>query len=346
MLFQRTGAFGVTVLVTTALTTALTTAGLYACSGSADSVTIYSGRTEDLIAPILQEFTESTGIKVEVKYGQSADLALLIEEEQAAGRTDVDVFLSQSPGSVGYLDQLGVLESVPDEVLGLVPSEVRDDDSRWVGFSGRQRVLVYNTDVLAETELPSSVFELTDEQWKGQIGIAPGNGSFQDFVTAMRVSEGDEATAEWLAGIAANDPLTYENNTAIVAAASRGEIEVGLVNHYYNYRALAEDPSQTTANHLFAEGDPGSLLIVTAAAIVKGSDHPTQAAELITFLLSESGQAYFAEQTYEYPLAIGVAPPQNLPPLTFQDVGGIDFDQLGDGLAGTRQMITDAGLDG
>jgi iron(III) transport system substrate-binding protein len=331
---------------TLAVLAAVSGIALPSCGGDGEAVTIYSGRTDDLIQPILDDFEEETGIDVEVKYGQSADLALLIEEEVAAGKSDVDVFLSQSPGSVGYLDALGVLADLPADVLALVPAEVADDDGRWVGFSGRQRVLVYNTDLVDEADLPEAVSELVDPSWSGRVGLAPTNGSFQDFVTAMRVTTGDDATQAWLEGIAANDPVAYENNLAVVAGVARGEVEVGLVNHYYNHRALAEDPNQPTANHQLANDDPGSLLIVTAASIIEGTDQPEAAAQLIEFLLGEEGQHYFAAETFEYPLALGTEPPGNLPPLDFQDVSGIDFDELGGGLSGTREMIADAGLEG
>lgn len=315
-------------------------------ASGADSVTIYSGRNEEQIQPILDLFEEETGIDVEARYGDSADLALLIDEEGAAGRTEADVYLSQSPGSIGYLDQQGRLTELPAEILELVPEEVRDDDGRWVGFSGRQRVLVYNPELVDESELPDSVFALTDPEWEGQIGVAPSNGSFQDFVTAMRVTEGEEATAEWLAGLAANDPVTYPRNSAIVAAVGRGEVPVGLVNHYYNYQALAEDPNHPGLNHQFAPDDPGSLLIVTGAAIVEGTDRPDVAAQLIEFLLGPEGQQYFADETFEYPLAIGQEPATEIPPIDFTDVGSIDFEELGGGLERTRELIAEAGLEG
>jgi iron(III) transport system substrate-binding protein len=312
----------------------------------AGSVTIYSGRTEELVAPILDEFEEATGIAVEAKYGDSADLALLIEEEAAAGGAKADVFLSQSPGAVGFLGQSDRLAELPADVLDLVPPEVRASDGSWVGFSGRQRVLVYNPELVSEDELPDSVFALTGAEWKGDVGVAPGNGSFQDFVTAMRATEGDEATQEWLNGLAANDPLTYPKNSAIVAAVGRGEVSVGLVNHYYHYRALAEDPSHSTANHQFAPDDPGSILIVTGAATLADSDKPRTAATLIEFLLSDSGQQYFAQETFEYPLALGQEPAPEIPPIEFSDVSGVDYEALGGDLGETRQMIADAGLEG
>ena len=316
-------------------------------SGSdAQSVTIYSGRNEELIQPILDQFSDETGIKVKVKYGDSADLALLIEEESAANNTQADVFLSQSPGSIGFLEQDGRLAELPESTLDLVPDAVRDENNRWVGFSGRQRVLVYNSELVDKAELPSTIFDLTDPEWNDKIGVAPSNGSFQDFVTAMRSSEGDDVTMEWLEGIAANDAVSYPKNSAIVAAVGRGEVEVGLVNHYYNLRALAEDPNLPSLNHQFEPGDPGAVLIVTGAAIIEGTDRAEVAAQLIDYLLGPVGQQYFATETFEYPLAIGEEPPAVVEAVEFGDVSGFSYSDLGGGLEQTRIMIAEAGLEG
>lgn len=317
-----------------------------ACGDDEADLTIYSGRTEDLIGPILEDFSKETGIKVEVKYGQSADLALLLDEEAEAGRDNVDVFISQSPGAMGYLEDRDRLATLPTNVLELVPAEVRDDDKRWVGLTGRQRVLVYNSDLVDAASLPTSVFDLTDPEWNGLIGVAPGNGSFQDFVTSMRVTEGDDATVAFLEGLAANDPVTYEGNSAIVEAVARGEVAVGLVNHYYNYRRLIEVPSSPTANHVFDVGDPGALLIITGVAMLEGADGNEDALKLVEWLLGADAQKYFADETFEYPLAVGSSPNPAVPSITFADVGGIDFADLGEGLESTREMIIEAGLAG
>ncbi|MGI9609543.1 MAG: extracellular solute-binding protein [Acidimicrobiia bacterium] len=316
-----------------------------ACSGSdSDTVTIYSGRTENLIQPILDDFTADTGIEVSVKYDESSNLALLIDEE--GDRTPADVFLSQSPGAVDFLDSADRLAELPDSVLTLVSESVQDVDGRWVGFSGRQRVLVYNKDSLDPGELPSSVFDLSDPKWSGRIGIAPANGSFQDFVTAMRGTVGDEETLRWLKSLAENDVQTYPKNSAIVAAVGRGEVDAGLVNHYYNYRALDEDANHPGLNHQFDVEDPGNILIVTGAAIIEGSDNSDNAAKLIEFLLEEDAQRYFADETFEYPLASGVQPSRDLPPAEFSSVGGLDLGELTDGLEGTSKLIAEAGLQG
>lgn len=306
------------------------------------SVTIYSGRTQNLIEPILDRFAEETGISVEVRYGDTSDLALLIDEE--GDKSPADVFLSQSPGAVGFLDQQGLLDTLPDDVLGLVAEGFHAQDGNWVGFSGRKRVLVYNPETTEASELPDTVLDMVKPEWKGRIGVAPSNASFQDFVTAMRFKLGDDATRDWLKGIADNDAFTFANNAAIVAAIGRREIEVGLVNHYYVYQALAQDPNFQAINHHFAVDDIGSLVIVTGASMLKSADSKDEAVQLIRFLLQDEAQRYFSDQTFEYPLAAGVEPSSVLPEIELGGSGDIELDQLGGDLQSTRQMIRDSGL--
>lgn len=314
-----------------------------ACSTDSDRLTIYSGRTSDLISPLLEQFSEETGVAIDVRYGDSADLALLIDEE--GDRTEADVFISQSPGAVGFLDEQERLAELDQSVLDLVDERFRAGDGQWIGLSGRVRVLVYNTDEVEESELPRSVLDLTDERYAGRVAVAPNNGSFQDFVTAMRIEQGDEVATEWLEGMAANDAPTYSNNTAIVEAVARGEVPMGLVNHYYLERALAEEPDLPAANHFFAEGDMGSLLIVTATSVIQGTDQSEDARRLVEFLLAEQAQRYFAEETFEYPMAQGVDPAETVPSLDSINTTTIDLDGLGGGLARTAELIQDSGLD-
>lgn len=318
-------------------------ATLPACTSDSERLTIYSGRSEDIIEPLLVEFAEETGIDIDVRYGDSADLALLINEE--GDQSPADVFLSQSPGAVGFLDQQGALAPLDESVLDLVDAENRASDGNWVGISGRVRVLVYNTDDVDPADLPDSVLDLTDPAFEGDVAVAPSNASFQDFVTAMRSELGDDVAEEWLTGMADNDAPVYANNTAIVEAVGRGEVPMGLVNHYYNVRAKEEDPSVPSENYTFPDGDIGSLLIVTAASVLETSDLPDEAAQLVEFLLSEDSQEFYSEETFEYPLAAGVEPADSLAPLDTLSVDTIDFDELGGGLERTRELIEDSGLE-
>lgn len=316
--------------------------GASGCGEDRDALTIYSGRTEDLVGPLLERFSEEQDVAVDVRYGDTAELALLLAEE--GDRSPADVFWGQSPGATAYLADRDLLQPLSRQVLDLVDPGFEDPEGLWTGVSGRQRVLVYNSDEVTEAELPDSVFDLTQERYRGRVGIAPTNGSFQDFVTAMRDIEGEERTAAWLRGMADNDVRTYANNNAIVEAAGRGEVDMGLVNHYYNYRFLAEDPGLPTRNHQFAAGDIGGLVIPSSATILASSENSEEAERFIAFLLSEEAQQYFADETFEYPLARGVPPAEGVPPLASLDPPDEDPARLGD-IEGTARLIQEAGLE-
>jgi iron(III) transport system substrate-binding protein len=330
-----------------AIVTAVTigSLSLVACqSGGGERVTIYSGRTQELIEPLLERFAEQEDISVDVRWGDSPDLALLIGEE--GDKTPADVFLSQSPGAIGYVDSLGLLRKLPQRVLDRVPARFRANDKDWVGTSGRVRVLVYNSDVVDEADLPASVFDVTDARYRGRVGIAPPNASFTDFVTAMRELIGDDETLEFLEGLAANDVRTYPNNIAIIDAVNRGEIDYGLVNHYYNEQARAENPSLASRNYVFPDGDIGALILATTAGVLKHSSNPEAAEKLVEFLLTEESQEYFAEETFEYPLAAGVQPVvEDLPALDAIESPRLELSSLGDKLKTTRDLIQQAGLE-
>jgi iron(III) transport system substrate-binding protein len=318
-------------------------AGTTACGDDGSRLTVYSGRTEALIRPLLDRFADETGIGIDVRYADSAELALLIDTE--GERSPADVFISQSPGAVGFLDEQERLQQLPPALLDKVPEADRAGDGSWVGLTGRVRVLAYNTEDVDPSTLPGSVLELTEPEFRGRLGVAPSNGSFQDFVTAMRVERGDDATLEWLEGIAANDPTTYPNNVSILEAIGRGEVELGLINHYYDFEAKREDPNLPTALHYFEDGDLGGLLLVTAASILDSADQTEDAQRLVEFLLDADAQQYFSEETLEYPLAAGAEPASVLPPLDRAARARIDFDELG-GLDRTVELIDESGIAG
>jgi iron(III) transport system substrate-binding protein len=316
---------------------------LPACSSDGTGrLVIYSGRTRNLIDPLLQQFSEETGIAIDVVYDDSANLALAIDEE--GDNTPADVFLSQSPGATGYLETKGRLAALPDDVLALVPAELEASDESWIGLSGRVRTLVYNTDLVDPADLPASILDLTGPEFAGRVAVAPTNGSFQDFVTAMRFELGEDVAEGWLAGMADNDSPTYSNNLAIVQAVGRGEVPMGLVNHYYLHRQLAEDPDLAAANHFFPSGDMGSLLIVTAASIIEGTNRSEEAERFLEFMLGAEAQRFFADETFEYPLAAGVEPSGGVPPLSEISTTSVDLDELGGGLKRTTELIEQSGL--
>lgn len=306
------------------------------------AITVYSGRGQALVDPLLKRFAEESGISVDVRYGDSADLALQIDTEGA--RTAADVFISQSPGTVGFLAAKGLLAPLDAALLGKVEPAFRSSRNLWVGLSGRERVLVYNQNLVKPEDLPASVFDLTGPKYAGKVGLAPTNASFEDFVTAMREFVGDDRTREWLTGMERAGSTIYPNNNAIVAAVGRGEIPMGLVNHYYNFRALAEDPGLPSRNHSFADGDLGRMLLVSTATVLESSQKKDTAMRLVEFLLSQEAQEYFTQEDFEYPLARGIPPRSELPPLDVAGAPKIDLESLGDKLEVTLELIESSGL--
>lgn len=316
---------------------------LAACSGDDAGLVIYSGRNQGLVEPLLQKLEKAIGTKVEIRYGDSAELSAQILEE--GDQTEAGLFFSQDAGALGALSKEGRLATLPQPTLDKVDQAYRSDKGDWVGVSGRVRVLVYHPGKVPTP--PASVHDLVKPEWKGKIGYAPTNASFQAFVTGMRVLEGDDATRTWLEGLKANSPKTYGNNTDVLTAVDSGQVSIGLLNHYYWYERVAEkgEAGVTARVHYLPAGDPGGLVNVAGVGLLKGagekeSEYAQKAAE---FLLSEEAQRYFADETKEYPLAAGVSQAKGLPTLDSLDPPKIDLGKL-DSLKETLAMIQGVGL--
>jgi len=316
---------------------------LSACGGSsndAGSLTVYSGRSDTLVAPLIEQFKESTGIDISVKYASTPQLAATLLEE--GGNTPADVFFAQDPGGLAAVS--GLLTTLDEDVLAMVPQWAVSPSGVWVGVSGRARTVAYNTELLSPDDLPDDLTGFADPKWKDRIGWAPTNASFQTMVTAMRSIWGEEKTVQWLKDIQANDPKVYPKNTPIVAAAAAGEIEVGLVNHYYLHRFLAEQGESFGArNYHPASGGPGAIVMVSGVGILEASDNKDNAQMFIDFLLSEESQRYFVEETYEYPLASGIPVAAGVTPLSEVNNPDISSAALSD-LEGTQALLREAGV--
>ena len=309
-------------------------------SAEAGSLVVYSGRSDSLVGPIINQFRDVTGIDVSVKYGSTSEIAATLLEE--GGNSPADVFFAQDPGGLGAVADM--LAPLPDDIVSKVPEWARSPHDRWVGISGRARVVVYNTASISEGDIPATLTSFTEPEWKGRLGWAPTNGSFQAMVTAMRVLWGEDKTREWLKAVQDNDPQVYPKNTPIVAAAAAGEVDVGLVNHYYLYRFIQENGESFPArNHYLDGGGPGSVVLVAGAGILKTAENRDNAERFLNFMLSQVAQQYFASQTYEYPLVEGVTTHRILKPLDDITNPGVDMADLAD-LQGTQQLLRELGI--
>ena len=301
---------------------------------------VYSGRSETLVDPIIQQFAEASGIDVRVKYANTVQLAATLLEE--GGNSPADVYFAQDPGGLGAVEEL--LAPLPETILSRTPDWAHSPAEKWVGISGRARTVVYGTDRLSEEDLPDDMFGFTDPKWKGRIGWAPTNASFQTMVTAMRAVWGEERAREWLEGIQANEPKVYPKNTPQVAAAASGEIDVGFVNHYYLFRFIAEEGEDFPArNYHPRAGGPGSMVMVAGAGILETSENRGNAEKFLSFLLSDVGQQYFASQTFEYPLVENVKVQRVLIPLAEINAPEIALAGLAD-LKGTHALLRETGI--
>lgn len=308
-------------------------------------ITVYSGRSESLIKPLLEEFTKASGITVEVRYGDTAAMAAQLLEE--GSKSPADVFLAQDAGALGTVAKKLMFANLPPAVLSKVPAGYQASSGAWVGVTGRSRVLVYNAEQVAGADLPKSVFDLTQPQWKGRFAVAPANGSFQAFVTAMRVDHGEDRTKQWLDGIKANDVQIRSRNGEIVADVNAGKLSAGLVNHYYLYEKAKADGvpagALKTRNHFFPGRDTGALVNVSGVGVLRKAAKDEDVRAFVDYLLSVAGQKYFATETYEYPLVAGVTSAPGLPELTSLGTPDIDLNDL-DTLEATVAMIKEAGL--
>lgn len=304
-------------------------------------LTIYSGRKEKLVGPLIEKIKLETGLNIQVRYGGTAELASTILEEGA--NSPAHIFFAQDAGALGALSKEGRLIELSPDLLEQVQPTFRSPKDEWVGITGRARTVDYNVNLVKPEELPDSIWGFTDPKWGGgKIGWAPTNGSFQSFVTALRVLEGDDRAKEWLKAIQANDPQVYPKNTPIVEALGREEIHVGFVNNYYLMRFKSDDPDFPVEHH-YTKNDAGSIINVAGVGILDSVEEREVAEIFIKSLLSVQSQQYFASETFEYPLIDGVEVKGGQKPLSTINTPDIDLSDLDD-LKGTLDLLNEVGV--
>ena len=320
---------------------ALTACGADSQTGDPDKIVLYSGRSEALVAPLIKQFTADTGIEVETRYASSGEMAAQLITE--GDKSPADVFLSQDAGALGAVSKAGMLAPIDAATLQAVPGQFSAADGTWVGVSGRARVVVYNPTLAPNP--PDTIDGLLAPEWKGKIGFAPSNASWQAFVTGLRVVRGEDAAAQWLRAFKAQDPQAFENNVAVRDAVDSGQVALGLVNHYYLYELIdAKGADAVTAQNMFmAPGDPGGLINVAGVGVLKSAPNPEGAQAFAGYLVGESAQQYFARETSEYPLVADVAASAEMPPLSDLQPPAVDLSQLDD-IEATQELLVETGL--
>jgi iron(III) transport system substrate-binding protein len=318
-------------LALTAVALTLAACGGGGTSGSShdeQTITLYNGQHEQTTAKLVAGFEKATGIHVDVRSDDEAVLGNQIIQEGSS--SPADVFYTENTPVLEDLQDRGLLAPLRPSTLAKVASRYSSPQGDWVGVSARASVLVYNTKQIRPSELPSSILELAEPKWKGRVGFAPSETDFQPLITAITKLDGLAAAEKWLLGLKANGTV-YPDNETVVAQVNNGESAVGIINHYYWYRLRDEigRGAMHSALHYYAPRDPGDLIDVSGAAVLKSSSHQSEAQELVAFLVGRAGQEILAHsESYEYPLGSGVQSAQPLRP----------FDQLQPPPVGVREL--------
>jgi iron(III) transport system substrate-binding protein len=297
------------------------------------SITLYNGQHEQTTAKLVSAFEKRTGVKVNVRSADEAELGNQIIQEGSS--SPADVFYTENTPVLEHLREQNLLAHLPPTTLATIPARYSSSQGVWVGVSGRMSVLVYNTSQISPSSLPSSILALAQPQWKGKLGVAPSETDFQPLITAITKLDGAAAAERWLEGIKANSKI-YPDNETVVAQVNNGESAVGLINHYYWYRLRTEvgQGGMHSALHYYAPHDPGALLNVSGAAVLKSSSHHAAAQAFVAFLVSREGQEVIAHSdSFEYPLRPGVQGASVLRPFDQLQPAPITLSELGDGSA-------------
>lgn len=310
---------------------------------TADELVVYSGRSQALVDGLVEQFKEETGVNIQVRYGNDAELLAILNEE--GDKSPADVYWANTTGALANANQNELLAQLPDSLLQ-IPASYTASSGRWIPVTVRFRVLGYNPNNISTDELPQSVMELPNmEEFDGRIGWTPTYSSFYDFITAMRIEEGREATMSWLEGMQSLNPKAYPSNTPMVQAIAAGEIDMGLTNHYYILRVKDGEAGSNIETHYFGNGDIGNLALVTGAGVLNTSDNSELAQQFLSFLLSEQAQRYAAEAVHEYPVIrdIEVTDIMLGEDQAFEMSPDYDYEQLSQ-LEETLDLLREAGL--
>ena len=308
--------------------------------GSPTELTIYSGRSEEFIAPFFAEWEKKSGIALKIRYADSAELAAQIREE--GSNSPADVFLAQDAGSLGAVSLAGLFTTLGDDVGTEIQPQYIAADRSWVGVTGRARVFAYNPQLL--TDLPRSITDLANPIYKSKLGIAPTNASFQAFATALINAKGEDFTQRWLESLVKNDVQIFAKNSAIVEAIDSGKISIGLVNHYYTWEvAQGLGRAINAENGFFSSGDLGNMVNVSGAGILKSSKKYAAAEDLINYLTSQVVQSKFVAETHEYSLIADQISPAGLPSLSQIGAPSVDLESLAN-IQKTQELLIKVGL--
>jgi iron(III) transport system substrate-binding protein len=311
-----------------AATVAASTIGLSACGAPERSITVYNAQHEELLVALAPIFEKETGIKVRLRNGKDFELGNQLVAE--GDKTPADVFLTENSPAMSLVESKGLFAPLPAKTLQEIPAQFRPKSGAWTGWAGRSTVLVYNTKKIGADDLPASIMDLADPAWKGRTSFSPSGADFQAIVSAVLQLKGEAATAAWLKGLKANGTV-YQGNNVVMNSVNDGQVDTGIIYHYYWYRDQAESGQNSNHSklHFFGKKDPGAFVSVSGAGVLKASKHQADAQKFVEFLVSKRAQKALANSyALEYPLNPAVSLKEPVKPLSELDPPAVDVTQL------------------
>jgi iron(III) transport system substrate-binding protein len=327
------------------LSTVALAAGLTACSSSSeetDGLLIYNAQHESLTKEWIDAFTKETGIKVTYRQGGDTELGNQLIAEGSS--SPADVFLTENSPAMAAVEKAGLFTDLDQATVAQVPEQYRPSTNKWTGVAARTTVFAYNKSKLTEDQLPRSIMDLEQPQWKGRWGAPPVKPDFQAIVAAMLELTGEQATSAWLAGMKTNAEI-FSDNIATLRAVNDGQVDGGVIYHYYWFRdqAKTKEISNNTALHYFRNEDPGAFVSISGGGILDSSEKKDDAQRFLTFVTSRAGQEVLEKGTsFEYPVASGVPANPALVPLADLQAPAVNPSNLDS--QKVTDLMTKAGL--
>ena len=344
----RTNALAGIALLATA------TLGLAACgsgspapaatAGEAGSgeITVYNAQHESMTKAWAEEFTKETGIKVTLRQGKDSEMSNQIIQE--GDKSPADVFITENSPAMTQVENAGLFADLTDEVKKQVPEEYRPSTNKWTGVAARSTVFVYNKEKLTEDKLPKSLVDLANPEWKGRWGASPSGADFQAIVSAYLELKGEAETEKWLTAMKENFK-GYQGNGAVMKAVNAGEIEGGVIYHYYYYgdQAKTGENSKNIASHYFKNQDPGAFVSISGGGVLNSSKNKANAEKFLAFITGKKGQELLQTgKDFEYTVGSDVPSNEKLTPLAELDPPTVDASKLNS--KKVTELMTKAGL--
>ena len=305
-------------------------------------ITVYNAQHESLTQEWVDAFTAETGVKVTLRQGSDTEMSNQIVQEGQA--SPADVFLTENSPAMAQVENAGLFADIDQATIDQVPAAYRPSTNKWTGIAARSTVLVYDKTKLTEDQLPASMLDLANPEWKDKWAASPSGADFQAIVSALLELKGEEATAEWLKGMKENSKA-YKGNSTAMKAVNAGEVDAALIYHYYYFgdQAKTGENSQNVAQHYFKNQDPGAFVSVSGGGVLKSSKNAAAAQAFLTFITGKKGQEILQQGTsFEYAIASDVPANDKLVPLAELQAPTVDPAKLNS--AKVSELMTAAGL--